>query len=235
MKAVEKRNLVVKEVIKPLLKQAGFRCKKTSWWKELEDGYLFVYMKNSIFNSQQTGSSFCFQFSASYANEIHDSLENQWIENQCSCLEERDFLPYHGLFSQNRSNGLGYQIDGYKNYQLLDTPVEEIISQIKNDFEQYILPAITDVKCVQDFTNLKEKAQKRLESTEFRLLRFYSLMQMYCCDDSNLELAVQTLKEDPLTKEEIYSHYDWLDIITKNSAFPDMDAKVFIEKVIAKV
>jgi len=139
------------------------------------------------------------------------------------------------MFSQNRSNGLGYQIDGYKNYQLLDTPVEEIISQIKNDFKQYILPAITDVKCVQDFTNLKEKAQKRLESTEFRLLRFYSLMQMYCCDDSNLELAVQTLKEDPLTKEEIYSHYDWLDIITKNSAFPDMDAKVFIEKVIAKV
>lgn len=51
MKAIEKRDLLVKGVLKPLLKEAGFKTKKSIWWKELEDGYLFMYMKNSQFNT----------------------------------------------------------------------------------------------------------------------------------------------------------------------------------------
>lgn len=40
MKPNEKRDMVVKEILKPMFKNAGFKCKGMNWWKELEDGYL---------------------------------------------------------------------------------------------------------------------------------------------------------------------------------------------------
>lgn len=231
MKAVEKRDLLVKELIKPLLKAAGFKTKKTTWWKELEDGYLFVYMKNSHFNSQETGCNFCFQFSASYKEDICDKIEKQWIYNQLDCVEEQAFLPYGGYLSPNR-DGLGYRIDGYRNYQLLDIPIEDIFSQIKKDFEIHILPYVTQINKVKDFTDLKEALQKKDKTKENRILNFYSLMHMLCCHEGNLQPAMQIYRERELTAEDIRSHYEWLDIIAHNSAFPDMNAKEFIEKVL---
>lgn len=231
MRAVEKRDLLVKEVLKPLLKEAGFKTKKLNWWKELEDGYLFMTMKNSIFNSQETGCDFCFQFSASYKGDIRDKIENQWIYNQSDCIEERAFLPHMGYLSPNR-DGLGYRIDGYRNYQPVDVPVEEIIMQIKMDFEKYIMPYIMKIQRVSDFAVLKGTLQKSHATKENRLLRYYSVMQMLCCDEGNLQHALQVHKECSLTTEDIRSHYDWLGIIRNNSMFPDNDAEIFIEKVL---
>jgi len=231
MKAVQKRDLLVKEVLKPLLKEAGFKTKKTNWWKELEDGYLFIYMKKSQFNSQETGCDFCFQFSASYKEDIRDKIENQWIYNQRDCVEERDFLPYWGYLSPNRT-GLGYRIDGYRNYQPLDIPIEEILTQIKEDFEIHILPHVTQMQSVKDFTVLKEMLREKRETKENRLLSFYSLMQSFCCDEGNLQHVMPIYRECALTEDDIRSHYDWLDIIAHNSAFPDMNAKEFIERVL---
>lgn len=50
MTGIEKRNMVVKEVITPVLKQAGFKKSGLSWWMELEDCYLIIRMRN-IFKS----------------------------------------------------------------------------------------------------------------------------------------------------------------------------------------
>lgn len=161
MKAVEKRDVLVKEVIKPLLKSAGFKSKRLSWWKELEDGYIFIYMKNSQFNSQMTGCNFSFHFSASHKDDIRDKIENQWIYNQAESIGENAFLPHLGLLSPNRS-GFGYTIDGYQNYQPKDTPVEEIIAQIKNDFEVYIMPRVTQIQTVAEFKEMKEMLKSYL-------------------------------------------------------------------------
>ena len=130
MRSSEKRDLVVKEVIKPLMKKAGFKCKRTDWWKELEDGFLFVHMKNSQFSGATTGIHFCFQFSASYKDELRDKVEKQWLYNQMSCMEEALFLPYCGYLAPNRTAS-GYRIDGYKNYLPTDVSVEEIMTQIR--------------------------------------------------------------------------------------------------------
>lgn len=231
MKAVQKRDLLVKEILKPMLKEAGFKTKKLNWWKELEDGYLFVSMKNSMFNSQETGCDFCFQFSASYKGDICEKIENQWIYNQRDCIEERAFLPHLGYLAPNRG-GLGYRIDGYRNYQLSDIPIEKIFTQIKEDFEIYILPHVIQIHCVRDFNDLKEKLRNSFGTKENRLLSFYSMMQSLCCDDGNLPHSVQIQKEYALTAEDIRSHYDWLAVIAHNSAFPETDARDFIEKVL---
>lgn len=230
MKAVQKRDLLVKDVLKPMLKAAGFKSKRMSWWKELEDGYLFLYMKNSQFNCEMTGCSFCFQFSVSAKEEIRDKIENQWIYNQMNCIEEKAFLPHLGYLSPNRSM-LGYKIDGYRNYQPTDVPAEEILAQIKNDFETYIMPHIMQIQNVKGFEELKVKVRENFGTKEDRLLRYYSLMHMSGCSDSNLQRAVQLQKEFDLTAEDIRSHYDWLEIIEQNSEFP-MRAKPFIEKAL---
>lgn len=51
LKPVEKRNEVVKEVIKPLLKKHGFSVSGIDWRRSLEDdSYLMIHMLNSRFN-----------------------------------------------------------------------------------------------------------------------------------------------------------------------------------------
>lgn len=51
LKPVEKRNEVVKKVIKPLLKKHGFSVSGIDWRRSLEDGsYLMIHMLNSRFN-----------------------------------------------------------------------------------------------------------------------------------------------------------------------------------------
>ena len=50
LKAVQKRDLLVKEVLSPLLKEAGFYKKRMNWWKELEDGYPFISTQNSCYS-----------------------------------------------------------------------------------------------------------------------------------------------------------------------------------------
>lgn len=233
MKAVEKRDYLVKEILVPLLKEAGFKKKKTVWWKELEDGYLFVYMKNSQFNSQETGCSFGFQFSASYAADIREKVENQWIYNQRSCIGEGAFLPYLGYLSPNRDS-LGYRIDGYRNGQLTNVPLEEICTQIREDFEVRILPSLMQIDNVEAFEKLKEALNKGNATVENVLTAYYAMMQMLCCAESNLPQAIQYHKESGLSAEEVRSHYDWLAIIANNSMWPDNDAASFIEKVLAE-
>lgn len=232
MKPNEKRDIVVKEVLKPMMKKAGFKCKRMDWWKELDDGFLFVHMKNSQFNGASTGSSFCFQFSASYKDDIRDKVEKQWMYNQMNCVEDEAFLPYCGYLAPNRT-ALGYQIDGYKSYLPMDVPVEEIMTQIQKDFEVHIMPEIENIKNVSEFEVLMTEKKKRYNEKDIKLLRFYSAMHQLCCSDSNIESAMWQFNQLELTEEDVRSHYEWISIIARNSSLPHLDARSFIEKVLS--
>ena len=105
----KKRDLVIKTVVKPLLKAAGFKTKGSNWWKELEDGWLFVHMHSSMYNGSVTGCRFRFHFSVSGKDELHEKLEEQWIYNQGQDLLQADFLPYAGLLSPFHDGSM-YQI-----------------------------------------------------------------------------------------------------------------------------
>lgn len=81
MTGVEKRNMVVKEVLTPVLKQAGFKKSGLSWWIELEDCYLIIRMRNCRFNRGDTGINFEFQLSASAKKDMKGKPKDQWIYN----------------------------------------------------------------------------------------------------------------------------------------------------------
>lgn len=232
MKPGQKRDVVVKEIVKPLLKAAGYRCKGNNWWKELDDGLLFIHLKSSQFNCGPTGCSFEFDISATKTDEIVDKPENQWIYNQTNDISQAAFLPYWGMLSPNMGVH-NYQIDGYKNYLPADVPVEEIKEQIRQDFTEYLLPELEKVTNVEQWEQIRTRKWEEFDGKEIRILRFYSSMHSLCCSESNLSHAVRVKEDLKLTAEDIFSHLDWYGKIRENSSFPQTDAKEFMRRVAA--
>lgn len=227
LKPVEKRNILVKQVIKPLLKEHGFTTAGLDWHREAGDSFLIIHMLNSQFNSMLTGACFRFHISASRKNERKESLSRQWIYNQgCEC-NQFDFLPYCGMLSPYFSWGM-YKIDGYKNFLPSDTPVEQICRQIGEDFGQYILPALSTVGSFDDFLALRAQMLKRREDQAVRLLRYYYAAQ----SGKNREALSSLQKELGLSSQDIVSHIDWLDRCRENSSFTKVDVKEFVLKAV---
>lgn len=229
MKPTQKRDAVVKQVVKPLLKARGFQSLRTSWWKELEDSWLFLYMKNSRWNSMSTGVVFEFDISVSGKDEIRGKLSEQWIYNQLNCLCQSDFLPYCG-YLRPHMGVREYQIDGYRNYLPLDEPLEEIAEQIRGDFEDAILPALCGIRTKADWELLYREKMAARDTEDIRLLRYYSSAHMLSCAESNMRGLIDAQQQFGLTPEKITSHFDWLETIIQNSAQTSRNTKAYILK-----
>ena len=227
MKPGKKRNAVIRQVVKPLLKARGFQSVKNSWWKELEDSFLFIYLKNSCWNSMATGATFSFQISVSGKEEIRGELSEQWMHNQLHDLCQNDFLPYCGYLSP-RMKSREYCIDGYRNHLPLDEPLEEITEQIRTDFEDFILPGLEGIHTVEDWNILYKEKMLARDTEDVRLLRYYSLAHMFSCSEDNIRGLIQTQREWGLTAEKIISHFDWLETIQKYSDQNFRDTKSYI-------
>lgn len=229
MRSTQKRDLVVKQVIKPLLKKHGFSTGGLDWRREIADGYIIIHMMNSQFNSSVTGVCFRFHISTVKKDEIKTKLSEQWIYNQNCELKQFDFLPYCGMLSPYYEGDM-YKIDGYKNYLPTDMPVEDICTQFEEDFGEYILPELNTVENYEDFLALRGRKLKRQEEKEIRLLRYYYFAQSGTAattgGSANAWLA--KMREDyGLSMADIESHIDWMDVCRKNSAFPSVDAKAY--------
>lgn len=225
MKPIEKRNILIKQVIKPLLKKCGFSTTGSDWHREIDDGYLIIHMMNSQFNSIVTGVSFRFHISASRKNEIKETLSKQWIYNQNFELMQCDFLPYCGMLSPYYY-AREYKIDGYKNFLPTDMPVEDICRQIGEDFEKYILPELCAIQTYEDFLGLRERKLERYQEKEVRLLLFYHAVQGFAvCLGRSIDELVNLRKELELSAEDIASHLEWLDICRENSEYTKIDAR----------
>lgn len=216
MKPTKKRDAVMKQLVKPMLKSKGFFNSGQSWWKELEDCWLFLYMKNSRWNSAALGVSFCFEISVSGKDKIRDELSKQWIYNQFNHLCQNDFLPYNG-YLMPLVNSYEYTIDGYKNGLPLDEPLEKIIDQIRGDFENFIFPELDCIRTKADWDLLYREKKAARETEDIRLLRYYSSASMLACVKGNIHCLISSQKDFRLTCEQIRSHFDWLEIIIQNS------------------
>lgn len=226
MKPAEKRDVLIKQVIKPLLKKYGFSTSGSDWRRETDDAYIFIHLQK-MHSDIVTGACFYIHISASKKEEIVEKLSNQWMYNRLACnLSPFDFLPYCGLLSAY--NGADwYQIDGYKNYLPTDTPIEDICRQIGEDFDKYILPELSAIKSYEDFMDLRAQKLKRHEEKEIRLLKYYHAAQWSAISlgESAFSNLVKSRKELGLSVEDITSHLEWLDICRENFTFTKVDAK----------
>lgn len=233
MSPVEKRNIVVKQVIKPLLKKYRFSTAGSDWHREIEDSYIIIHMMNSQFNNN-SGVGFRFHISASKKDEIRGKLSSQWIHNQRWELRHFDFLPYCGELSPFMEGDM-FTIGGYKNYMPVDTPIEDICREIEEEFDKYVLPELQAVKSYEDFVELREQKRKRYQEKEMRILHYYGIAMVSASELSGIaaaELLPGLRKKLELSKEDILSHFDWLDIRRRNSSFPNLDAKDLIIKTL---
>lgn len=226
LKPVEKRNAVVKQVIKPLLKKYGFSTGGFDWRREMDDSYLIIHMMNSQFNSISTGASFRFHISAVKKDGISDQLSNQWAYHQGCELKQFSFLPYCGMLSPYYSGDM-YCIDGYKNYLPTDTPLEDICRQIGEDFGVYILPELYALKTYEDFLTLRVQKLNRYEEKEIRLLQYYYAVQSSATELSGSgRKSLKGLREQlKLSAEDIAAHLEWFDVIQNNFPFTKVNAK----------
>lgn len=226
LKPNEKRNVVMKQVIKPLLKKYGFSVSGSDWHREMDDFYIIIHMTNSQYNSISGGACFGFQISAVKKEELKGELSKQWLYTQLTALNQFSFLPYLGMLSPYYF-GTMYKIDGYQNYLPSDTPIEDICRQIEEDFGTYILPELSAIESYEDFLTLRLQKLKRNEEKEIRLLRYYYEAQRSVLEHSGsgYRLLVSLYKELNLSPEDIASHLEWLDIIRNNFPFNKVDAK----------
>lgn len=222
MTGIEKRNMVLKEVITPTLKQAGFKKSGLNWWMELEDCYLIIHMQNCRFNGSATGINFEFQFSATAKNDMKGKPKDQWIYNQSTSIEEYYFLPQFGLTNPFRQGLTGYTIDGYKNYKPLDMPVKSIMKQIQLDFDTYIIPELLEVHTLVDWNNLKTAKMNRREEKEIRLLLYFSQAHRLSCSPSNRSLLIEYQNSLNLSNDDIQENMSLLKVIAEHSRLPEL-------------
>lgn len=230
MLPTKKRDKVVKEVAKPLLKAEGFRTKGNDWWKEFEDFYLLVHLKNSMWNSSFLGVRFSFLYSACKKENLHGEVHKQWINNQSNSIEQQLFLPYAG-FLEPFSDFRDYEIGGMSNYLPKDEPVEEIIQQIRKDFESYVLPRIRQVHTYEDMENLVRERKDFINSKEIRILRYLGM----ACDIVGGMNYEKELKAFGLTGADLREHLDWVDILDEKSGFPNRNSREKILSIISRV
>lgn len=230
---IEKRNILVKQVIKPLFKKYGFSAKGSNWYREIEDAYIIVHLMNSQFNDARLGVRFRFHISASKKDEIRDTLSNQLIHNSFhNELSQFAFLPYGGMMSPFYAGDM-YRIDGYGK----DTPVEGICKRIGEDFEQYILPELCAIQSYEDFMEMRGRKKKRYEEKEIKVFQYYYAVQTagvtrWCGDPSRPFREMMDLRKKlGLSAEDILSHLEWLDICRENSYYPDFDARGLVEEL----
>jgi len=227
MKPKEKRDIVIKEIYKPLLKEAGFKTSRNDWWKELDDGYLLIHIQNSQYSLYNA----CFRMNicAAGKEDIIDEIKNQWMYCQMKDLNQFHFLPHGGLTSPYCSGDM-YEIDGLKAYLPLDTPIDVIRKDFREDFEVWILPELKKIHSMKDWEKLyQEKQEQRNDKMEL-LIRYYLCSILACCAESNRKGLEDDQKRFGLTKEEIIAHFDLLEELTQRSAFPFHEPEPYILK-----
>ena len=230
MKPTQKRDLLVKNLLKPLLKEAGYKTSGSDWWKELTDCYLLIHMKKSQFNDVVGGARFEFQFSAAGKDKIHDKVKNEWVYHQMNCLTQADFLPDRGYLSPYGGSFM-YQIDGYQEYLPKDVPIDDIIEHFREDFVCFILPDLENIKCMKDWEEYVGIVRKRRKELPCRIMNYYASAITSCCSDHNMNNLIDLQHRLELTEKHISDHLDdWLVTMTNLSALPHLDPKPYILK-----
>lgn len=222
MTGIEKRDMVLKEVITPTLRRAGFKKSGLNWWMELEDCYLIIRMRNCRYNGSATGINFNFHFSVSAKENMKGKLTEQWIYNQLTAIEEYYFLPQFGLLHPFRQNLAGYTIDGYKNYEPQDMPIEGIMKQVQLDWETYIIPELLNVHTLDDWNNLKTAKINRRAEKEIRLLLYFHQAHHLSCSPSNRSLLREYQKALNLSNKDIQENMGLLKEIAEYSCLPKL-------------
>lgn len=208
--AKEKRKQVVRQVIKPLLKEAGFRTKGNRWKRGLEDGWLLIHLINGSYGSDFE-CEFELNFGAYTMEEIgKNDPDKFWVGKKR--LTQGELFPYGAAFTPFSSRQRFHieNVHDMKHGGFIDIPVENYMVQLREDLETNVLPRLAQVKRVADWEAIWQEIWDRTHNDK-EYGRTQNLMLYYIWANSGfpLEQLRELQERSGLTRQEILSNLDW--------------------------
>ena len=208
--AKEKKNRIIKEIIKPLFQSAGYKVKGNMIFKECKDCSISIYLQSSTFNNEITG--YVFWFNIGVTEQEETELSNDYIVEDS--INEAYFLPDLGSLHPYR-NQLGYCIGGGMRPENINQEYEEIANRIQSDLNTYLLPKLNLVHTVHEWRELVEQLVSQRVSKRNSLIGFFEIACMLACSDSNMNQLSKLLEDAKLTKQDIKDNIDLLTEVLK--------------------
>lgn len=231
MTSKEKRDMVLREVVKPELKRAEYRIKGKAYLSIRDGCCLAIYLNNARFNSNSMGFTFWFGIQFIEGDYSEARLKN-WID--WDCIRESTLLPDCGYLHPYHQTS-GYTIDGYKNYQPQDMDVEDIKNRIRDDLCCYMFPQLAQINCYEDWMRKTQEWNERNNTKKVRLLNFYHNVQHSVAEQSSIPRLIEAFRASEVSAEEIKDNYPMYQEIKALSPWPNEDKWAFILNLLATV
>lgn len=229
MTSKEKKNAVLREIVKPALKKAGYRSSGRVYYSERNNCCLALRLESSHYNSVVTGFCFWFDIMAFEGGVTESIKKGNWLERDS--IKEAILLPDCGYLHPYRQT-MEYLIDGYKNYKPQDMNVEDIKIRISDDMNQFILPQLTEVNTLADWKRKKEEWNEHCHAERVRLLRYFTIAHPLTCSTRNLPGLLDLRRQLELPLETIRGNSILYHQIREASRWPEMDGWKFILSVL---
>lgn len=142
MTAKEIQAEFIKTYLKPTLKSFGYQTSGQTWWKDKGDFFTLINLQNFSWNSKDS-VDFCFNIGVALKATMKDTDKKKpTVHDLTVYLREGFYLP------DNRQE---YKFKNKTGYILTNqTDVSEFTDELKNDFENHIIPFLDDLNSLQD-------------------------------------------------------------------------------------
>lgn len=225
MTSKEKKDFILKEVIKPGFQNAGYEKAGETYNSARKDCCIAVRVQSSQFNSAATGYTFWLNIAAFPKDVKKETLKEGCFRE----IREAVLLPDCGFLHPYR-NSMGYHIDGYKDYKPQDMDVEKIRKRISEDLSQYILPKLQEIETMSDWEQHKQEWEAQFNSERVRLIRYFEGAQMQFLDfGARSAEALSVLQANTgVSAEEIRENQSLYEQVKGLSSFPNEDKWKYI-------
>ncbi len=144
MNAKEKQIELIKNYLKPKLKEDGFKTLGQTWWKIKNDFFILINLQNSQWNSKEE-LSFCFNIGVGLNANIKDPNKKKVTYFDLATPLRED--AYLSDFRKKHK----YRKDGWLGYKITEqTDMEDFTNELKTDLEIHILPKINGLESIDD-------------------------------------------------------------------------------------
>jgi hypothetical protein len=142
MNAKEIQTEVIKNYLKPMLKDKGYKLNGQTWWKDKGDFFVIINLQNFSWNSRDK-VDFCFNTGTKLKAEMNEKEKKKPTPHGLiPYLREGFYLPTSRKIYKYR-NQTGYTLT-------ILADLNEVINELKLDFEKYILPYLDSLNSIQD-------------------------------------------------------------------------------------
>jgi hypothetical protein len=148
MDAKENQSIFIKTYLKPALKQHGYLTGGQTWWRDQGDFYIIINLQNFSWNTKDD-VTFCFNIGIGLKSLMKDHTLKPKYTDLTIPIRQDSYLPDSRKVNQNK-NTTGYIINSASD-------INDFIKEIKIDFEEWILPALDELRTIADCINYYEK------------------------------------------------------------------------------